>query len=124
MARVTVAEVKCITNTSISDALIQAYTDAANAIINERLECINATDEVLKQIELFLSCHLVALQDGSGALVKSRKAEQLQTTYLTAEISDSINQTTYGKTANALANGCLASYDQESVYLFSSGGSC
>lgn len=116
MTRAAPSDVKAIIDTSLSDPVIQLWIDVANSIVNANVSCINATDAVLKQIEINLSAHFVALLNpgGGGQVVTSEKVEQLSTVYAsTQNVTESINTTVYGTAANALSGGCLATYDKQ-----------
>ena len=110
-ARVTIAEVKVVIGTTLTDPVIQVWIDASNTVVNQAADCINGDEALLKQIELFLSSHFVALidpdSDASNSQIKSEKIESVSFTYATAELSRNINDTPYGQTANFLSNGCL-----------------
>lgn len=57
--RVTAADVKVLLdNTAVSDADILVYALSANTLINTALG--TGTTDILKEIERFLTCHLIA----------------------------------------------------------------
>ena len=115
MSRSAPSDVKAIIDTSLDDATIQLWIDVANSIVNANVGCINSSETILKQIETNLSAHFVSLLNpgGGGQVVTAEKAEQLSTTYASAQnVTESINTTVYGTAANALSGGCLATYDK------------
>ena len=115
MSRSAPADVNAIIATSLDDATIQIWIDIASAIIDSNLDCIGASDAILKQIETNLSAHFISLLNpgGGGQVVTSEAVEQLRTVYASsANVTNSINTTVYGTAANALSGGCLATYDK------------
>ena len=109
-SRVTPTEVKVIIETTLADAVVQIWIDAANAIVNDQSACIGGDEALLTQVELYLSAHFVALVDPESdrSRVKSEKLKNdFSITYNAATLENNINDTAYGKTANMLANGCL-----------------
>jgi hypothetical protein len=57
--RATPDDVRLILDTDLNDAQLQAFIDAANAIINSTIaDAPCHTEETLKQVEIFLSAHL------------------------------------------------------------------
>lgn len=112
MSRVTPAEVNAILTTTIDDTTMQIWINAASAVVTRFSPCIGGDESLLTQVELYLSAHFVALLDPTkrGPVIKV-KLDVLETTYGSmAQEKDSIESTTYGKTANILANGCLTEY--------------
>jgi len=109
-SRVTPAEVKAILTTTLTDPVIQTWIDAANAAVNDNAACIGGDDALLKQVELYLSAHFVGMLDpGIRGFISKEKTEELETSYSNpAGVSELINSTVYGQTANMLSKGCLA----------------
>lgn len=116
--RVSDLDVEQLTGTTMSCTNIGTWVSVANSIINSRLECINGTDALLEQIELQLSSHFVTMVDGkSNASVTQEKTDMISTSYAKAIINESINETVYGRAANALSGGCLVDYDKQKIFL-------
>lgn len=65
MARVTVADVRLIFETTLTDLEIEAFINTANIVVNEQLQNSNCTysEDILTQIELYLSAHYCTLSD-------------------------------------------------------------
>jgi len=124
MARVTPTEVKEIVTTSLDDAVVSIWIDAASAIVDDNAVCINKDEAGLTQVELYLSAHFVAMLDPSTrGYVTKTKFDVMETDFSKpAEVANSIDNTTYGTTANMLSNGCLANADKASVSLCAVGG--
>lgn len=115
MSRVTPDEVKVIVTTTLTDDVIQIWIDAASAMVTKYSSCIGGDEDLLTQIELYLSAHFVKLQDPStkGAITKE-KLDVIEVSYaVNAMDSTAINSTTYGKTADMLAGGCLTDYNDD-----------
>lgn len=126
MARVTPAEVKVIIDINLNDDAVFLWINAANMIVNDNVECIGNDEDKLSQIELYLTAHFLSIRypSAGGYVVKSEKAEDLQTTYATSQsnVARDINNTVYGQMANTLSGGCLADMNDESISLCSLGG--
>jgi len=64
MARVTATEVKEIIDTDLSDAIVDVFINSANIIVTDRLgDNTDITADHKKEIERWLSAHLVAIRD-------------------------------------------------------------
>ncbi len=113
--RVTPTEVKDIVATTLADPVVQTWIDAANAIVNEQSACIGGDEPLLKQVELYLSAHFLALVDPGldRSRVSKEKTEQLETDFNVAKLMGNVNDTVYGTTANMLAKGCLTNVNQD-----------
>jgi hypothetical protein len=111
MSRVTPAEVKELTSTTLTDQIVQLWIDAADSIITSKAECIGKDDAGLAQISLYLSAHFVAMLDptNTGQITKT-KIDVFETSFNESGLStELINKTPYGATANMLSVGCLLS---------------
>lgn len=62
-ARVTAADVQTIIDTNLTTAQINAFINAANAIIQDNLLDAGLGTTTLAQIELWLAAHLLAIRD-------------------------------------------------------------
>jgi hypothetical protein len=63
MARVTYLEVKDIIDTDLTEAQINAFIRSANLMVTNRLTSLIVSADLLKDIELWLSAHFVAIRD-------------------------------------------------------------
>ena len=124
MSRVTPAEVKLIVPTELSDPVVQIWIDSANTIVTANSECIGGDEDLLTQVELYLSAHLVAMLDPAlRGFVTKEGPPGFETTYSNPmTIKNNIDGTPYGTTANMLSNGCLASTSDRSISLCALGG--
>ena len=61
--RVTVAEVKEIIDTVLSDAAVTAHIVASHLIVERTLATSDLGEDTLKEIERWLAAHFVAVQD-------------------------------------------------------------
>lgn len=109
-ARVTADEVKEIIDTDLTDAQINAFINAANAIVQDNLLDANIGATTLAQIELWLAAHLLATRDmrekavdlGSGAV-----------TYQTPQLGLALDGTAYGQQVKLLDySGILSTLGQ------------
>ena len=114
-SRVTPAEVKAIITTTLTDAIVQVWIDAANAVVNSIIPCVGSDEVMLTQIELFLSAHNVGMLDPAvRGFVTKEKLDVFETTYANPAITkDLISSTVYGQTANRISNGCLTNVDDK-----------
>jgi hypothetical protein len=127
MSRVTPAEVTAIVETTLTDTIVQIWIDAASEIVDQKADCIGASDtDLLKQVELYLSAHMVAMlpTGGSGGVVSREKFDVMETTYVTASIDKLIDSTVYGQTANQLSGGCLSDINDQKASFASIGLDC
>ncbi len=109
-SRVTPTEVKQIVDTALLDPVVQIWIDSANTILFNNLLCLTVDEIILKQIELFLSAHFIAMLDAElRGFVTKEKVDVFETTYSNPiNLINSIDNTPYGTTANMLSGGCLA----------------
>ena len=89
--RVTDLEVFEIITTTLTD--IDVFINTANMLVNGYLSDASLTDEVLKEIERYLSAHVLSVNDQR---VKSEKVDVLSTTY-TGTFGMGLNMTQYGQ---------------------------
>jgi len=125
MSRVTPTEVKAIVSTTLTDTITQVWIDAANTVVTANSVCIAGDAALLTQIELYLSAHFVAMLDAStrGYVTKDKIAGAFEIEYSDpAAIANSIDNTTYGTTANMLSKGCLANTSDRAISLCALGG--
>lgn len=111
MARVTATEVKAVMDeVTLADVVINSYIAGATALIDESLTGKGLSDAILKEIERWLSAHLVAIsrerpskeEGAGGAFIK-----------YTGEWGKGLSSTSYGQTAIALdTSGTLASLSE------------
>ncbi len=108
MSRVTSTEVKTIIDTNLSDYVIQVWIDGANTIVTDN--CTNSSETNKAQIELYLSAHFIGMLDPSvRGFITKEKVDVFETTYSNPiTLSNIIDSTPYGTTANMLSGGCLA----------------
>jgi len=121
MSRVIPEEVKAIIDTDLTDTQIQIWIDAANTIVTANAECIGGDEDLLTQIELFLSAHNVGMLDSDVRNeIKKEGLKGFETEYMksVAVSEELINSTVYGQQANRLSGGCLANSDDRSVSFF------
>jgi hypothetical protein len=121
MSRVTPTEVKAIIETPLTDPVIQIWIDGANTIVTANAECIGGDDALLTQVELYLSAHFVGMLDpGVRGFITKEKLDVFETTYSNpVTLSNIIDNTPYGTTANMLSGGCLANVSDRAITLFS-----
>jgi hypothetical protein len=117
MSRVTPEEVKQIITTLLGDPIIQIWIDAANEIVTDNADCIGKDEDGLAQVELYLSAHFIGMlaQTGKGSITKEG-LPGFETSYSSSkDISNTLDNTTYGITANMLSNSCLANINDRAV---------
>lgn len=116
MPRVTAAEVKEIIVTTLSDPAIEVFITPANLLVTAKLGASELSDELLKEIERWLSAHFLSVflqsdKTNGGALTRDkvgdteREWRNSQRTQI-----DSLGTTNYGKQAIILdTTGTLVS---------------
>lgn len=113
--RVTPAEVKDIIDTDLTDLRIQAMIDGANQIITKVLGSAGLAEELLKEIERWLSAHYIAATFERQAIHEvAGPAEQKFSDVFKA----GLDSTTYGQTAKGLdPTGALADMGMKTIKL-------
>jgi len=91
--RVTDDEVFAIIDTSLTD--IDVFINTANMMVTSWLETAGLTDETLKEIERYLSAHVLSVQDQR---VKSVGVDVLSESYQ-GQWGMGLNGTSYGQMA-------------------------
>ena len=94
MALVTSDEVKAVIDTNRD---VSSFIDSAHLIVTEDLADADLSDDRLKQIELYLAAHFVALTEERGGLVKSKHGDASEEYQF--EKGRGIAMTRYGQTA-------------------------
>jgi hypothetical protein len=110
--RVTEAEVKAIIDTDLDSTAITPFITVANMIVTDRLADEGLTDELLKEIERWLSAHFVSIRDPR---MLEEKAGQASAKYALGNPGNrqGISATPYGQQALLLdPTGRLASADK------------
>ena len=93
MPRVTDTEVFAIIDTTLTD--IDVFINTANMMVTSWLETAGLTDETLKEIERYLSAHVLSVQDQR---VKSVGVDVLSESYQ-GQWGMGLNGTSYGQMA-------------------------
>lgn len=111
--RVTNDEVKELIDT---DRVVDSFIITANLIVTEELTSAGHSDARMKQIELYLAAHFVALAEEHGGLQRSETGSGME---LMANVYDKGYQMTrYGQQALALdTSGMLASSGSAAKHL-------
>jgi len=124
MSRVDPTEVRQIITTTLTDPVIRIWIDGANTIVTANVACIGGDDALLTQVELYLSAHFIGMLDPAiRGFVTKEKLDIFETTYSNpVTLSNIIDNTPYGTTANMLSGGCLANTSDRVATLFSVGG--
>lgn len=93
MPRVTVEEVRKIIDTDITDNEIQAFIATANSLVDSVLPNQGISEELLIEIEKWLSAHFVSIKD--PRLRQLRIGEVTETYY--GRGGEGLNHTPYGQ---------------------------
>lgn len=116
---ITPAEVRAVTGSALSDAVIQPFITAANTLILAAVArgCgADLTQSVLDQVEIFLASHLLTSTSvGKGGRdIESESLDNKYTVkYLTPKAtSTGLMASSYGQIANSLMGGCLGELDK------------
>lgn len=108
--RATPADVKCIKVTSTTDAMVQAFINAANLVVDRVATCDSFTDSELKQIEIFYSAHLLNASDPD---LVEEKVEGFTNKFARgSNTGTGVKSSQYGQMANTMSRGCLAELDK------------
>jgi len=109
MSRVTADEVREIIDTDLAGTTLDVWISAANSIVTANAGCIGNDEDTLKMVELYLSAHVVGmLSPDIRGFVSEEGPDGFKTKYSNpVQMSEVIDATPYGTTANMLAGGCL-----------------
>lgn len=124
----TPAQVKAINGSTLDDAAIQPFIDAAICILTQVEACMigkSISDDCQTQASTFLAAHILGLtpMGQSTNLKKSEKFENYSVDLAVGSYdSTGVLATTYGSTANALSGGCLQEVDKRVSGIFFAGG--
>ena len=120
--RVIPAEIRAIKATTLDESVVCTWITLANTIIEGNAFCMPSAETTKKQIELFLAAHFIEqVQPSSASKIKKEKADVLEVEYAMNNVSSTINETTYGYSANMLSKGCLANLDKAKAKVFATG---
>jgi len=104
MPRVTSSEVKGLIKTNFD---VDTFIAVATMMVDETLVGQGLTDARLKQVELWLSAHFVAVAEERGALTGSDKGDSEETYEI--KVGEGLNMTRFGQQAIFLdTTGLLA----------------
>jgi hypothetical protein len=123
MSRITIDELRQITpGISLPDATLTLIIDVATDTVNSISTGCGAglSDETLKNVELYLSAHIVSVSDPSVS-VSEEQFENARMKYNTAVSGSGILGTPFGQLANFLSNGCLVEKGKRPTRIFSVG---
>lgn len=109
--RVTQAEVLAIIDTDTAD--ISAFITAANLLVTAKLADEDLGDDLLKEIERWLSAHFVCALDPRS---KAEKIGDASVTYENASTGEGLKSTRYGQQVLLLdTSGTLAQLGKKKV---------
>lgn len=105
MARTTATDVKAIMGSTLADVVVNAYITSANIFVTNSLGT-TLGDDVLEQIEMWLSAHMIATT--RERVAKKEGAGGAEIEYV-GQFGEGLKSTSYGQMALALdTTGVLA----------------
>lgn len=115
--RVTASEVKEILDDStLLDTIVEAFILGANAMVNTNLAGTTLSPEILKEIERWLSAHLISVTRERQAKKEGAGGASIE---YTGEWGEGLKGSSYGQMAMTLdSTGTLASLDQKKATLY------
>ncbi len=117
MARVTATDVKAIIDTELVDATVEVYITSASTTINNALSGKGLSEDVLKEIERWMSAHMIACTKERMAI--KEEAGSAKVTY-TGVYGQGLKLTSYGQMVESLdTTGTLAALGEKQAFLFS-----
>lgn len=112
-ARVDVADVKDIIETSLTDSEINAFINSANRLVNATVALTGIDSSILTEIEQWLSAHFLAIRD--QRVEREKVGGEWEATYQ-GKTEKGLSSTTYGQQAIILDyTGTLASLGQKAA---------
>lgn len=121
-------QVRAINGSTLDDAAIQPFVDAAMCIVNQIELCMNGKGipaDCQTTVAAWLAAHLMAT---AGIDSKSRVKKRETFENYTVEWAQStvegggVMSTTFGQTANTISGNCLTEYDKRTTYVGFFGG--
>ncbi len=122
------ADVRAINGADLTDPFITPFITAANCIIDRvAATCPTLTNSCLKQAEVWLSAHMMAVtgvgQEAGAGSVKTERFENYSITWANNQgTGEGVLSTSYGQMANTLTNGCLVELDKRQATIGFFGG--
>ena len=112
--RVTVAEVREVITTDLLDASIAAYIGIANSMVTATVTC-GLDDDIMKEIERFLTAHLIAITSGNDRVTTAEKLGEAEVKYA-GKYGEGLKSTQYGQMVLALDTcGAFANLGKKSA---------
>ena len=114
MARVEASEVKVFFNTELADSVVEAHIDVANELVTSVLGSSGLGDTRLKNIELYISAHLLSFRDPlTGAVAAEWIASEAKIEF-SANFGQQLKSTHFGQQALVLdTTGTLATLGEQ-----------
>lgn len=110
--RVDPVDVREIMDTSLTDIQLEAFIMAANLLINEKLASSGHSDELLFEIERWLTAHLAHARE---RITTSESMGGASESYAT-QIGLGLNGSFYGQHVKLLdSTGILAGFDEQKI---------
>ena len=124
--RTTLDKVKAIlpTDTTLTDAQIQAAIDAATCLVDQLAVSScgeDLSDACLIQVETYLSAHLAACTENTLSLSSEKDPCCGGSATYGFKFGEGVKGTPYGQNANMLSGGCLAEWDKQPINISSLG---
>ena len=122
MARASAAEVKLIIETDLPDATVDAFIASATLLVDQYIEDTTCHDSTsLKQVELWISAHLLSIRDNSRGSEKLGDAQESQRA--PGVLLKGLDSSYWGQTALAFdCSGILADIGKRGVQFVTFGG--
>lgn len=114
-----VADVRIVITTSLSDAGVQAMIDDAALIVEQCAAVVAASSAKQKAIVKWVAAHLIAGVPGSTAGQKTSKSiGDASETYASTQLGVNLSGSTYGQRALLLeTSGCLANIGKARAFV-------
>lgn len=101
MARTTTSDVKSIINTAIDDSIVTLAISTATNLVDDLLLGKGLNAARLKDIELYLAAHFVAIRDQDAGMLVEQAIDGTSSKY-GGELGQALAITRYGQQAMAL----------------------
>lgn len=106
--RCTGSEVKNIITTAKTAAQVEYYITSANLIVTDNLSNVSYSAAKLKEIEIWISAHAVAMDDPE--IAKEKVGQDTEATYSMGKLGEWLQRSRYGEMALLMdTSGKLAS---------------
>lgn len=110
-------DVRSVTGSTLDDASIQPFINAAGCMLTKVTECMGFSEgDCYDQTQAYLAAHLLVSSNvgkDSAPLKREMLLNEYEVEYIVSKGGTGLLSTPFGETANMLSGGCLANLDKQ-----------